>query len=158
MVNKECVVCSKPYRTKPYLANRSKYCSRECQIHGQYPSITKVCKGCKKEFKVSNSRVNTKFCSLHCKSLLARTNKESRKNERNVTSKRLGFNHNRNIRKSLGLEKFVCAVCGYNEHKFCLDIHHLDHNAENNNLENIIILCAICHRKLHWGIHASLKR
>ena len=45
-----------------------------------------------------------------------------------------------------------CEVCGYSEHDFCLDIHHIDNNPNNNTIENLAVLCAIYHRKLHKGV------
>lgn len=41
-----------------------------------------------------------------------------------------------------------CAICGYDEEKFLLEVHHIDENHSNNSLDNLIILCPICHRKL----------
>lgn len=31
------------------------------------------------------------------------------------------------------------------------EVHHIDENPENNNIENLISLCAICHSKIHKG-------
>jgi 5-methylcytosine-specific restriction endonuclease McrA len=42
-----------------------------------------------------------------------------------------------------------CEVCKYNEYECCLDVHHKDMNPNNNSLENLIILCVMCHRKVH---------
>lgn len=41
-----------------------------------------------------------------------------------------------------------CKVCGWNEDPLILEVHHIDENREHNELENLIILCPICHRKL----------
>lgn len=43
-----------------------------------------------------------------------------------------------------------CAICGYDGDGDigCLDVHHIDSNRENNILENLIIVCPNCHRKL----------
>ena len=41
-----------------------------------------------------------------------------------------------------------CAVCGWDEDQDILEVHHIDENRKNNSLENLIILCPICHRKL----------
>ena len=41
-----------------------------------------------------------------------------------------------------------CSVCGYEEGPDSLEVHHIDENRENNALENLIVLCPNCHRKL----------
>lgn len=39
----------------------------------------------------------------------------------------------------------ACQNCG---HEYALDIHHLDENPSNNSKNNLIVLCATCHRKI----------
>ena len=41
-----------------------------------------------------------------------------------------------------------CAICGWDEDKDILEVHHIDEDRSHNELENLIILCPICHRKL----------
>ena len=41
-----------------------------------------------------------------------------------------------------------CAICGWNEDEDILQVHHIDENRQNNNIENLIILCPNCHQKL----------
>lgn len=41
-----------------------------------------------------------------------------------------------------------CAICLWDEDEDMLDVHHIDENRLNNELDNLIILCPICHRKL----------
>lgn len=47
-------------------------------------------------------------------------------------------------RKSVNLSK--CTIC-HSENK--IQVHHKDHNRHNNNLENLMVLCASCHAKQH---------
>ena len=47
--------------------------------------------------------------------------------------------------------KIGCARCGYNEFKGSLHIHHVDGNHDNNNTNNLIVLCANCHAGVHHG-------
>lgn len=42
-----------------------------------------------------------------------------------------------------------CSRCGYNKHPQLLGIHHKDKNRENNNIENLEVLCANCHSEAH---------
>lgn len=50
------------------------------------------------------------------------------------------------------LEKynFSCVRCNYSENTVSLHIHHLDHNKDNNDIKNLIVLCANCHFSLHY--------
>lgn len=44
------------------------------------------------------------------------------------------------------LHKDICEVCGSKNN---LDIHHIDNNWQNNNVDNLICLCRSCHMKEH---------
>lgn len=39
-----------------------------------------------------------------------------------------------------------CAVCNAKEG---LHIHHKDNNPENNKTDNLVVLCGVCHKKVH---------
>lgn len=41
----------------------------------------------------------------------------------------------------------ICKLCGYKSKSN--HIHHIDKNAHNNKLENLIIVCSDCHKLLH---------
>lgn len=41
-----------------------------------------------------------------------------------------------------------CSICGWDEDASILEVHHIDENREHNELDNLIILCPICHRKI----------
>ena len=58
------------------------------------------------------------------------------------------FNAHTTARKinELILHKEVCELCGSDTN---LDIHHIDGNWQNNNLDNLICLCRSCHMKEH---------
>jgi len=46
-----------------------------------------------------------------------------------------------------------CGICGF-KGLFCqMDIHHKDNDRNNNLLKNIQILCANCHRLIHYKLH-----
>lgn len=46
--------------------------------------------------------------------------------------------------------KHKCAVCDLEE-ICCLQVHHIDKDRSNDSLDNLIILCANCHLKVHSG-------
>ncbi len=41
-----------------------------------------------------------------------------------------------------------CSVCGWDEDVDVLEVHHINEDRSDNSLDNLIILCPICHRKL----------
>lgn len=51
-----------------------------------------------------------------------------------------------------------CAICGWNEDIEILETHHIDENRENNNKENLILLCPICHRKIFSRRYKLINR
>ena len=56
-------------------------------------------------------------------------------------------------RELIPIEK--CARCGYSEMKCSLHVHHLDGDKDNNNIANLLVLCANCHYGLHhkyWNL------
>jgi hypothetical protein len=42
-------------------------------------------------------------------------------------------------------------ICGYDEFVEGLDVHHIDENRKNNKLNNLIVVCGICHNLHHRG-------
>lgn len=46
------------------------------------------------------------------------------------------------------LEKYgaACIQCGYDENILALEVDHIDGNRQNNNLGNLQVLCANCHK------------
>lgn len=51
-------------------------------------------------------------------------------------------------RKAVGL----CVHCGSTEN---LNVHHIDQNHDNNLLDNLLVLCAKCHKKEHLEINKN---
>lgn len=149
----KCKACGKEYYVPKNRELKSKFCSLMCMNHLQYDKTKYTCKGCKKTFDVCESDKKRKFCSLKCRSLAAIDQKERRKRHRAGTIKRRGYIYGKNIKKQLKLTReLYCDYCDYNEYEVCLDIHHVNGNADDNSLSNISVLCAMCHRKLHNGI------
>ena len=43
-------------------------------------------------------------------------------------------------------DNYICQICGeYGNH-----VHHLDYNKENCNLDNLCVLCSVCHSKIKF--------
>ena len=153
MATLKCICCNKEYHVPKYRENKSKYCSRDCQNHSQYKAVKKICKNCNKEFSVSNSRSNRKFCSKECSDFTNITQIQRRRESRRLVTVKRGSATGSTLRKYVfSLKEKQCEICGYNEYDFCLDIHHVDNNPINNEILNLAVLCCMCHKKLHKGI------
>lgn len=49
-------------------------------------------------------------------------------------------------------KKLSCERCGFKAVDRCqLDVHHIDRDRKNNNIENLLTLCSNCHRLEHKG-------
>lgn len=42
-----------------------------------------------------------------------------------------------------------CEKCGYAKYEI-LHVHHIDRNRNNNNLENLALVCPNCHYEEHY--------
>lgn len=53
--------------------------------------------------------------------------------------------------KEIIFSKFnnACAICSRKEG---LHTHHKDHNPSNNRMDNLIVLCGVCHKKIHMKV------
>ena len=65
-----------------------------------------------------------------------------------ITNKRThpGTREARRILRLHGRDLTICEMCGRTGK---MQIHHKDGNPFNNNLENLVILCKECHKKVH---------
>ncbi len=150
---KICKCCSKEYYVPRYRVNKSSFCSVKCLNSDQYVKIIKKCERCKKEFFVSNSRIKRKYCSNDCSHFAKNDIVQNRKNQKLSARISRGKFTGKSLRKFVFSKKEKkCEICSYSEYDFCLDIHHEDKNPLNNDINNLRVLCAMCHRSVHKGI------
>jgi len=112
-----------------------------------------TCAYCGKKFTRLKSRLVSKsglyFCCRECKDLAQRI--ESGDNFKvirpNHYSQDIGSIYNY---RKLAFSKYPkeCAICHFSEDTDLLEVHHIDENRQNNNLDNLIILCPLCHKKI----------
>ena len=108
---------------------------------------TVECAYCGKTFRRLRTRLEADnktgkiYCSKEC------GNKA--KNEQH-TDWNNGTNYRRN---AFNIYPHNCAICGYNEDERILEVHHIDENRNNNDINNLIILCPNCHKKLSLHLY-----
>jgi hypothetical protein len=104
---------------------------------------TKVCPNCTKEFTVLSNRDGNKkiTCSHNCANKFfawkqGAKNFKGTENYRNILFKYLTENN----------LPICCIVCG--EEKV-IDVHHIDEDKDNNNVNNLLVLCPTHHFSYH---------
>lgn len=130
-----CIVCNKEF--KHYTWDKQLYCSKECYyklIKEKKPKHN--CASCGEEIEVSKYR-NTRNEEYYC-------NRDCYNKRRKISLKRLkrGTKYYDNL---LNNSKCKCGVLD----KYLLQIHHKDGNHNNNEPNNLEIVCANCHIKRH---------
>lgn len=100
------------------------------------------------ESELRNSKHGHVFCSRSCAASFNNSNYRVGENNPNWVD---------GSYKSTHYAKFAfrnyphkCAICGMDEF-CCLEVHHIDKDRQNSDLNNLIILCANCHLKVHNG-------
>jgi len=156
-VSKICLNCGDEFSVPQYRENTAKFCSKSC--NGNWVSENKStfmdCDVCGKTYRRANSHLGyiKNTCSMKCRGIASRTEAPISKDYPSVRK----WMKRRNMIKS-------CGRCGYDQYVEILVVHHIDRNRENNDLNNLEVLCPNCHAVEHysenkegWG-HASKKR
>ncbi len=124
-----CKVCEKEFYVPNYRRNTAVFCSINCQNQLQHKKFKFNCLSCGKEIITSPCRrnENKKFCSLECREVKRKSEKERRLQTKAHNNIKRGIWQGRSFRKNIfKIKEKRCQVCGYDEYDFCLDIHHID--------------------------------
>lgn len=111
------------------------------------------CNYCHKKFKRLKSQLekDNKARQVYCSKECGNRHKNSL-----ITQIKDGSNYRRNAFLNY---PHKCDICGWDEDERILEVHHLDEDRNNNKIENLRILCPICHKKLtlHLFFYQELK-
>jgi endogenous inhibitor of DNA gyrase (YacG/DUF329 family) len=129
------------------------YCSPGCLFAARRKRITKPCAECgksvtRKVSEVAKSKTGNVFCSQSC-------------NTKHLNRSRIGSKHpNYNGGHRTYRVKAIRAHGAYCHSEHCelakaaieipegmLDVHHIDGDRENSDLDNLIVLCVWCHAR-----------
>lgn len=144
-VDVECEVCGIEFsRQSRQLKNHT--CSSSCLSVSKGKAKRVSCGHCNKEFnkslyQIALSKSGIVFCSRECKDSAQIYMKE-------IQPGHYGTGKTRYRDKALRELPNMCNRCGYNNVK-ALDVHHKDHNRDNNDISNLEILCCNCHAIEH---------
>lgn len=108
----------------------------EWKVRGR---VDKKCPVCNKHFSCTLSDETT-TCSYSCSNTYFRSgsNNPNWKNGGGVKYRQTAFN----------FYGKVCKRCGF-DNELALEVHHIDKNRQNNDVTNLEVLCANCHRIEH---------
>lgn len=153
----KCDFCGKEFDKPTQQVKQSRkrgykmYCSPMCRYKGGRIQCT--CANCGKELwktpsEIKRSKTGNVFCDKSC--ACSYNNSHFRTNENNPNWKggRVGANTHIILARRNYQQK--CAICGCDDLDM-LEVHHIDMNHENNEMDNLIILCANHHAKVHRG-------
>ena len=128
--------------------------THKCPNCGLYSKIKKqknifYCVNCGKQLYRSNSKIQKNksgyfYCSKKC-------GNEYKNKIREENGEWLNSSNYR--KKAFLVKEHKCCVCGWNEDERILEVHHIDEDRENNDINNLCILCPTCHRKITLGYY-----
>lgn len=146
-VKLKCYYCNVEWDTtlEKILKSEFNKCPNSCLEEKEKQKITCSFCGNRKRRPPSTMKKNKSgffYCSVDC----GNKHKSNRYWEESETSnyRKVAF-HN---------QEKKCAVCKWSEDERILEVHHIDSNRNNNQKENLIILCPICHRKITLGYYS----
>lgn len=154
----KCDHCGKEFEKPTSRVNESRkkgwklYCSAECRSSAKTKKVKCFCAHCGKEIwkdpaEIKNSKSGNVFCNKSCACSYNNSHFRLGENNPNWKGGQCVSSYTTTAYRTYIHE---CVICGCSD-KEMLDVHHIDCNRENNDPDNLIILCANHHAKVHRG-------
>lgn len=142
----KCNECGYQWEALPTSTLYSDY-KHKCPNCGFKKGKIVKCAYCGKEIYRSNSQLKKSksgfyYCSRECGN--------RHKNELIMEDNKNPCNYRLSAFKTY---PHKCMVCGWDEDERILEVHHIDENHSNNEINNLSILCPTCHRKITLGYY-----
>ena len=162
-ITKLCLNCQEPFKAKPSEVNRgnAKYCTKKC-------AYELIIKKRLEKFAIANKpNVECAFCKI--KFYLNESKKKNSKSgfyfccrEHKDISQRIGgikqiqpphYTNAGRVYRDIAFrtKQYICERCNYNKIPEVLVVHHKDRDRQNNNIENLEVLCPTCHSEEHFN-------
>lgn len=150
-VKLHCLECDYEWDANPqtFLYTNKKGKNHLCPNCGHSKKQKVLCAWCGKEIERTPSQIEkNKSGFFYCC-------KEHGNLHKNFLRREAGeWKDGKNYRlKAFNAYDHKCAICGWNEDERILEVHHIDENRENNEIDNLVILCPTCHRKITLGYY-----
>lgn len=147
-IQSACTVCGRLYHYEHARLGKST-CSWKCKMillrRGNDKGASMTCFNCGTIKRVNPSRMR-ECCSKKCMG-------EYRRGDRNPAwidgRSYVPYPFEFKVVRKQLVERdiFTCRHCGEKENGKRLHVHHIDHNKQNNRMENLMALCETCHGK-----------
>lgn len=155
----KCAHCGKDVEKEPRKVNEAKkkgaklYCNLKCFHASKRDRIKCNCAQCGKELEklpseIKKSKTGNMFCDRSC--ACSFNNTLLRSGENNPNWKDGTGKSKVHTKTAFRTYKHQCSICKFNEPS-ALQVHHIDENNQNNEVSNLIILCANHHSMVHYG-------
>ena len=139
--NTKCIMCESPVYKRPAEIEKNKgnvFCSMKC--FGLFCRKENPCIVCGKLILAS---LHKKTCGRSC----ANINRAGTKYKIGSPKSKIKSQQALKIRL-LDERGKKCERCNYGKYQI-LEVHHKDRSRENNNLENLLLICPNCHAEEH---------
>lgn len=156
----KCKQCEKEFEASNRKINEATkknaplFCSKECVNEHKSNKVKCTCAKCGKELlklpsDIKNSKHGNVFCDKSCACSFNNTTHRSLEN--NPNWKGGCFDKSDKYAKE-AFRYYIskCTICQLDT-KACLQVHHIDLDRKNGDLDNLIILCANHHCEVHYG-------
>jgi len=149
-VLRNCSICKKEFKTKPYYIKRGhgRFCSRLCHYRSMKTGKIVNCGTCGKELyriprRLQISKSKKYFCNKSCQTQW--------RNQFFVGRLHTNWIHGRSAYKTvlsrIGRER-TCEICKTQDRRV-LAVHHIDQVRTNIDPSNLVWLCHNCHFLVH---------
>ena len=143
----QCDNCGNPFPKPKRFVGKGKreICSRDCLDAANQNRIKMNCAICGKEVWRNPSKVGKNNLAFCC-----REHKEEAQTIKSGLLKCTHYADGSTIYRRTALEHYgaKCEWCGFGIEAL-LEAHHINKNRYDNRIENLIILCLICHGLVH---------
>lgn len=149
-----CQLCEKKFirRLNP-IGSAPKYCSPECSLKSRYRRKKVVCSYCGKCFEKRTKKITKHglhFCSRKCKDTAQRLEEGCSE----IWPPHYGRGQGKYTYRRKAMVNQKCADCGESR-LFMLVVHHIDGNRNNNQPENLEVVCYNHHAARHLKFTAK---
>ncbi len=105
----------------------------------------RLCKQCDNEIECTRAR-NSLYC-VGCSD-------EKRREQHRANNRKQWLRRTRPHEYRKYVNTTECSYCGVRQRNISktIEVHHIDSDTHNNNEDNIVALCNVCHNLLHSNI------